>query len=179
MINKMIVHGSLGYTVLARYNEKNEVVVEKLNPFFEEGSKDSTVGNCMVGLIKTLKDIDISQGQVYEIATISGVADKINSNILLKEYYKRGLLSNTNPRALTEDEIKVYKSLIVNIKKTYGNILYRSEEFVPKSDKPNHTEDQKQWVNLYIEAKRMVDSYSKPAPTTVGKFDEEEPDLAI
>lgn len=178
-MNKILVHASKGYVAIARYNEQNEIVVEKMPAFLEEGKQESTIANCMVGVIKTLKSIDISKGDVFEIATISGVADKINSNILIKEYYCGSTLNSKNPQKLTEEEIKAYKSLIINIKKTYGNVLYRSEEYVPKSAKPSHTEDQKQWLNLYLMAKAEVDKYVKPSQVnTTGNFDEED-DIAI
>lgn len=165
---KVLVHGKNGYVVVARMNEENKVVVTQYEqehlPFeIGENKAESTIPNVMHIVSRLLKSLPAGE---HTIACMANVANKINSDILVKEYRSGKVLSTK--RQLIPDELAIYANLIKGIRKTYGDVLIQSEEYISHSIKPGQTAEQVEWANLYIAGKGAIDAITKPAPTVAG-----------
>ena len=187
----ILVHGKECYVVIARLNEEGQVVVTRQQPIFQEGDKNSTTGNVMAVLAKLLNKIEFVEekdynpenplcfkvGEMIDIATIGSVADKINSDFLVKEFRAGRKLSKQDPRPFLPEEMNIYRAVIKGIKKNYGDIVIVGESHVSQSVKPGQTVDQMEWGNIMTSGKGYLDNLLRPAPTLVGNtFNENEPD---
>lgn len=169
MSKKIVILGKKGYTVIATaegVTEGKEV--------FVKGQETSTIGNSMYNLARVLNKAS-KESEIIEVAVIGNVADKVNSDILKREYFSGKLL---NGRDLSDAEKQVYGTLISMIGASYANTVVKSIQFVPKSIKPESTEEQKEWVNIYNNANKMINSLTVTQPEAVMSFDEDD-DLAL
>jgi len=158
---KILVHAKLGHVVVASFKEEGTVsIVTKVGKFMV-GESDSTIPNAMEVLADVLERV-AKTDELAEVAVISAVADKVNSDILVKEFWNQTILSNKRP--LSVPELETYKRLIKAVGATYGQALIRSEKFIAKSLKAGQTQDQIDWANLFINAEKVISSKTVTAP---------------
>lgn len=170
----ILVHAKKGYVVTAVMKD-GKVSVKSAKPVFEEGKEDSTIPNAMATVARLLANMP--EGQ-HTVAVCGAVADKINSDFLVKEFRAGKIMSNN--RQLSAIELDIYKAVIDGVKKTYGDTLIQSEGYISHSLKPGQTAEQVEWANLYMGAKKVVDGITAPAPTVAdgATFNVNEPDEA-
>lgn len=158
---KILVHAKLGHVVVATYKEENKVSVVTKTGKFMVGESDSTIPNAMEVLADVLERV-AKTDELAEVAVIGAVADKVNSDILVKEFWNQAVLSNKRP--LSAPELETYQRLIKAIGATYGQALVRSEKFIAKSLKAGQTAEQVEWANLFINAEKVIASKTVTAP---------------
>lgn len=175
-MKKILVHASKGFTSVVKI-EDGKVLVKKGQPVFETTAA-GTIGNTMANLAMVLNEVAAQEGE-FEIATIGMVAEKINSDILVKEYRNNAVLSTK--RELTALEKEVYESLIASIGNTYGKALIRSEQYITKASKPGQTKDQAEWAIMFETAtkhvEKMMTEFAKASNMEVVFEDETEEEV--
>ena len=158
---KILVHGKQGYVVVASYKQEGKVSVVTKNGKFMVGEADSTIPNVMEVLAEVLERV-AKTDELAEVAVIGAVADKINSDILVKEFWNQTVLSKK--RKLSVPELETYQRLISAIGATYGQALIQSEKYISKSLKAGQTQDQIEWANLFMGAEKVITSKTITAP---------------
>lgn len=151
-MKKILVHAKNGMVSVVKI-EDGKVLVKKGQPVFETTAA-GTIGNTMANLAMVLNEVAAQEGE-FEVATIGMVAEKINSDILVKEYRSGIVLSSK--RELTALEKEVYESLIVSIGRSYGKVLVKSEQYISKTSKAGQTKDQAEWALMFETAVKHVD----------------------
>lgn len=163
-MRKVLVHAKQGHVVVASFKEEKVSVVTKTGKFVV-GESDSTIPNAMEVLAEVLERL--SAGEDFaEVAVIGAVADKINSDILVKEFWNQQILSNK--RKLSTPELETYQRLIGAIGSTYGQVLVRSEQYISKSLKAGQTADQIEWANLFLNAEEVIKEKTAKVPQVAG-----------
>lgn len=160
-MKKVLVHAKLGHVVVASYKEDGVVSVVTKNGKFVAGESDSTIPNAMEVVADVLERLGKGD-DLAQVAVIGAVADKINSDILVKEFWNQKVLSNK--RALSAPELETYQRLISAIGGTYGQVLVTSQQYIAKSLKAGQTQDQIEWANLFLNAEAVINGKTKPAP---------------
>lgn len=151
-MKKILIHAKNGFVSIIRC-ENNKVLVKKGLTVFETTST-GTIGNTMASIAMVMDEVSKEDG-IFELATIGIVADKINSDILVKEYRSGIVLSSK--RELTALEKEVYESLIAYVGRSYGKVLVKSENYISKTTKPGQTQDQAEWAKMFETATQHVD----------------------
>lgn len=176
-MKKVLVHAKLGYVVVASYKEDGVVSVVTKTGKFLEGESDSTIPNTMEVLADVLERLSKTD-ELAQVAVIGAVADKINSDILVKEFWNKQVLSNK--RELSQPELDTYSRLIKAVGAGYGQNLVTSEQYISKSLKAGQTAEQIAWANLFLNAEAVISKKTKlapkvatPAPEATDEFGEE------
>lgn len=176
-MKKVLVHAKAGFVSIVKI-ENGKVLVKKGHPIFEMTS-NGTIGNAMANLSIVLNEVATQEGE-YEIATIGMVADKINSDLLVKEYRAGTVLSTK--RNLTALEKEVYESLITSIGMTYGKVLVKSEKYVAKTVRAGQTPEQAEWAVMFETATKHLDKMiaeaTKQAPEMEVVFEDDEDEIS-
>lgn len=160
-MKKILIHAKQGHVVVASYKDEGVVSVVTKNGKFMVGEADSTIPNAMEVLADVLERL-AKTDDIAQVAVIGAVADKVNSDVLVKEFWNQKVLSTK--RALSAPELETYKRLISAVGSTYGQVLVTSQQFVSKSLRAGQTVDQMEWANLFLNAETVINSKTKPAP---------------
>ncbi len=171
---KMVVHAKNGVVGVSRFTN-NGVKTTLPDTIFETGTSVASFGN-VVNALATILESLVDKDNYVEIATIGVVADKINSDMLVKEFWAGKPLGDRRGD-YTDDEMNAIERLINSIGATYGKVSFRSEQYITKSTERAKTQDQAEWANLFETvnlkiAESLVEASVPVAKTASGKTEE-------
>ncbi|HHT02756.1 MAG TPA: hypothetical protein GX005_00365 [Bacteroidales bacterium] len=158
-MKKVLVHARQGFTSVGLMNTEKAVELVGIKTIFKEGNANSTIGNIMYAtgqMIEMFLEAEAETDETLAIAMPSVVADKLNSDIFLKEHLS-GKLVGKNGRRLSDSEKQIYAYLARTIGASYGRVLIVSQQYISKNTETAKNANQKEWAALFNTVKGTVD----------------------
>lgn len=154
-MKQLIVAGNKGYVVLGGVDEKGRVWTKKLSGFYEEGNKNHTIPNVMASLARVIHNY-VPVGEQARIWTIGAVANKINSDMLVKEAMFGYTVGKTRTK-LSSQDLGMYRTLVKVIGQRYGNLLIADTQYIAKTVRAGMFADDYNATMIFNAVKDVLD----------------------